>query len=96
MRLSDLEGKEIVNARDGERLGVLDARDVILNTQTGKLEGVVVPVKGSLSLGSWDKRHALIPWSAVKTVGKDIIIVDLGQPQSSESKMAEDPEGLVW
>jgi len=78
MRLSDLDGKEIVNARDGERLGVFDVRDVVVNTDTGCLEGIVVPVKGTLAIGAWDRRHVIIPWRAVRTVGRDIIIVDLG------------------
>lgn len=80
MRLSDLDGKELVNARDGERLGIFDVRDVAINTDTGLLEGIVVPSKGTLTIGGWDRRHVIIPWRAVKTVGRDIIIIDVGSP----------------
>jgi YlmC/YmxH family sporulation protein len=78
MRLAELDGKEIVNLRDGERLGVFDARDIAIDTDKGVVEGLLVPARGRLA-PNWGSRMALVPWRSVKTVGRDIIIVELGE-----------------
>lgn len=77
MRLSDLEGKEIVNIYDGTRLGVVGESDLVIDTRTGKIQSIVLPNKGNM-LSFWmDKQQMIIPWDSIKKIGSEVIVVEL-------------------
>ena len=77
MRLSDLEGKEIVNVYDGSRLGVIGEADLIIDTRTGLIQSIILPQKNNM-LSFWvDRQNIIIPWEAVRKVGNEVIIVEL-------------------
>jgi YlmC/YmxH family sporulation protein len=74
MKLSELVGKEIINLADGKRLGVVTDTDLVIDSQTGKIDSIVLPKRGSFN----KKRNSfVIPWGAIKRVGEEIIIVDV-------------------
>lgn len=79
MRLSELVGKEIINLYDGTRMGHMMASDLIIDSQTGMIVALVVPVRGLNLLGG--RQNLTIPWEAVKKVGLEILVVDLDQSQ---------------
>lgn len=80
MRLSEFIGKEIVNIRDGTKLGILGEADVLFDGETGAIEAIIVPSRSGLFRGLGADRQALIiPWTAVKKIGGELIIVDLDQ-----------------
>lgn len=73
MRFSGLAGKEIINLRDGERLGHLGECDLEVDA-SGMLTALVVP-RGR---GVGRSRPAVsIPWGAVRRIGSEVLIVDL-------------------
>jgi YlmC/YmxH family sporulation protein len=75
MRWSELGAKEIINLYDGHRLGLLGRTELLLNEETGEIEAIVVPARGGL----WQQRRELsIPWSAVRRVGPEVLIVEMG------------------
>ena len=77
MRLSKLYGKEILTLPDCERLGYLGDCDMIIDRETGKISSLVIPEhKGLFSL-VLDKKYIEIPWSKIKKIGSDMIIIDL-------------------
>ncbi|GAB4257397.1 MULTISPECIES: YlmC/YmxH family sporulation protein [Thermincola] len=77
MRLSDLEGKEIININDGSRLGVIGEADLIIDPRTGLIQSIILPQKNNL-ISFWvDKQNIIIPWEAVRKIGQEVIIVDL-------------------
>lgn len=79
MRLSDLVGKQIVNIYDGARLGTVGESDLVIHTETGEIDSIILPNKGNL-LSIWvDRQNLTIPWEAVKKIGREVIIVDLDQ-----------------
>ncbi|HHT36897.1 MAG: YlmC/YmxH family sporulation protein [Candidatus Wallacebacter cryptica] len=77
MRYSDLAGKEIVCFDEGIRLGVVNDTDLIINTETGKVDSIIIPYGRSL----FNKRMIVIPWEGIKKIGRDLIIVDLTTAQ---------------
>ncbi|SDB98254.1 MULTISPECIES: YlmC/YmxH family sporulation protein [unclassified Candidatus Frackibacter] len=84
MKLSELQGKEIINMHDGGRLGIIGETELILNTLTGDLESIIIPNQGGLLSVFGEEKYLIIPWQAVKKVGSEVIIVDLEdglQPQ---------------
>ena len=83
MRLSELSGKEIVNLMDGARLGVVGNADLAINPSTGKIEKLLIPVgRGYFSMFR-DAGVLEIPWSAIKRIGDDLIIVEFS-PRGEE------------
>jgi YlmC/YmxH family sporulation protein len=85
MRLSELGGKELVDINRAERLGVLGQTDLEFN-HDGQITALIIPsVKW---FGLMKKGNELrVPWSQVKKVGTDMLIIDFqeGQLESETS-----------
>ena len=75
MRMSELASKEIINLTTGGRLGSLKDSDFLIDPQTGTILAIVVGLRGR---GARVERLE-IPWSAVRRVGPEVIIVDGAQ-----------------
>lgn len=77
MRLSasELKCKEIVNIRDGMRLGV--PTDVLLETPGGKIVALIAPGPRRMMglLGRED--DYVLPWECIRRIGDDIILIDV-------------------
>jgi YlmC/YmxH family sporulation protein len=74
MRLSELGGKEIVDVNRAERLGVLGQTDLEFN-ESGHITALIIPSAKwfGLKKGGNEQR---VPWSQIKKVGADMLIVD--------------------
>ena len=78
MRLSELGDKEIVNLNNGGRLGLLHDADIIFDEDTGKIISLIAPErKFSFKLLGLESNGMEIPWSAIRKIGYDMIIVEL-------------------
>lgn len=78
MRLSELGNKEIVNLNNGGRLGLLNDADIIFDEDTGKIISLIAPErKLSFKLLGIESNGMEIPWSAIRKIGYDMIIVEL-------------------
>lgn len=75
MRFSELAGKELIDVRDGVRLGELGDAELVFEAATGFVRSVVVAPRRA-----WWQRHRelVIPWRGIKKIGIDLIMVDLG------------------
>ena len=79
MRLNDLVGKEMVNIFDGMRMGTVGDSDMLVDSATGRIVSIILPNRGNV-LNFWaDGKKLVIPWEAVKKVGREVIVVDLDQ-----------------
>lgn len=78
MLLTDLLNKKIINIYDGEFLGQLGEADLLINEQNGNIETMIIQKnKKILSKSAFsDNFEKHIPWSSVKKIGGEIIIVD--------------------
>jgi YlmC/YmxH family sporulation protein len=82
LRLSDLVGKEIINIFDGVRLGTIGDSDMIIDPESGEVVSIILPGRSNF-LNLWmDRQEIEIPWSSVKKVGSEVIIVDLDETYS--------------
>lgn len=81
MRLSELGGKEIVNLNDGGRLGIIADSDLIIDEKTGKILALLVPDRRSqIKIFSFNDRNGIeIPWSSIRKIGNDMIIIELDE-----------------
>ena len=73
---SELRDKEIINVCDGKRLGYVC--DLQIDAENGRICALILPSRSLLA--SFKKGSALeIPFSCIRRIGKDLILVDMGQ-----------------
>ena len=70
-KVADLRCKEVINVRDGARLGYI--MDVLVDTECGRVVAVTVP-GGGFSLFGGDEY--VVPWESICRIGDDIVLVD--------------------
>ena len=72
--LSELQSKEVVMVHNGKRLGQIT--DLLIDEQSGLIISIILlerEGKGSLFQKPVEKE---IKWQQIKTIGKDIILVE--------------------
>ncbi|MFC5712099.1 YlmC/YmxH family sporulation protein [Thalassorhabdus alkalitolerans] len=76
MRLSELHGKEVIDYKKGERLGVLGAADVLVDEATGKVEAFLLPTQSWMPFRK-KQNEMTVYWHHIKTIGDDFLIIDM-------------------
>ncbi|SFA73383.1 MULTISPECIES: YlmC/YmxH family sporulation protein [unclassified Bacillus (in: firmicutes)] len=85
MRLSELSGKEIVDVKRAERLGVLGQTDLEINENTGQIQALLIP---SLKWFGFRKQggEIRVPWKHIKKIGTDMIIIDIPDAEQENNE----------
>lgn len=74
-----LKNKEVINIYDGRSMGFVS--DIEVNIEKGTIEGIVIPTeRGIFSFLNKGENDILINWEKVRTVGDDVILVDMQEP----------------
>ena len=77
MSFSELKQKDVINISDGRRLG--KPMDVTF-TENACIEALVVPDSFSIIGCIKQTRNGVsIPWTQVRRIGDDVILVEIGQ-----------------
>ena len=76
MRISDLRLLDVVNVKDGRRLGPI--KDLDLDLERGSVKGIVLPGPSRSwgFFGGSKTEDFIVPWDRVKKIGVDVILVD--------------------
>jgi len=76
MSFSEIRRKDVINIRDGRKLG--RPIDLILN-DSACVQALVVPGRSGGLLGFLkpDREGCVIDWSRVRRIGDDVILVEL-------------------
>jgi YlmC/YmxH family sporulation protein len=75
VKTSELRLKEVVNLRDGRRLGTIT--DLELDLTSGRVLALILPAS-SRWLGFFGRDHdVVIPWSQIRKFGQDTILVEI-------------------
>ncbi|MEG2003576.1 MAG: YlmC/YmxH family sporulation protein [Clostridia bacterium] len=69
----ELKDKEVVNCRDGKRLGYIC--DLEIDVCTGRIIKLILPPFGSFFCFAKSKDRICIPWENIEKIGDDIILV---------------------
>jgi YlmC/YmxH family sporulation protein len=77
MKSSDFRQKEVINIRDGKRLGVIVDMEFDLNV--GRVTAVVVPGPSRWLGFVKSDNDLVIPWENIRKIGDDVILVDVEQ-----------------
>lgn len=75
MRLCDLRKKEVINCRDGERLGFIS--DLGFNPKTGCIETIIIPGPCKFWGFLGREQEYIIPWRCIRQIGNDVVLVDV-------------------
>ena len=76
LNTDEIRNKEVINIFDGKSLGYVC--DIEINLQAGTIDGIVLPgSRGIFNLFGKGEEDIVIRWSEVKTVGEDVILVDV-------------------
>ncbi len=85
--ITDMREKEIINLRDGCRLG--NVCDVEFDTCSGSITAIVIFGKGKM-LGLMGRCDDIkICWNDIKVIGDDTILVDVELPQECKQQVKE-------
>lgn len=75
MRLCELRQKEVINCKDGERLGFVG--DIEFNCISGSIEKLIVPGPCKLWGFLGREKEYVIPWRNICQIGTDVVLVDI-------------------
>ena len=74
MRLSELQDKDIVNVKDGKKIGnIID----ILIDQNGKSNGIIVEKSKFILSRLTSNGEIKIKWEQIEKIGEDVILVNI-------------------
>lgn len=73
-RIAELQYKELVDITDGTRYGYIS--DLEIDTEKGIIENMIVYGRSRLFGLLGRENDAVFPWSAVKRIGADLILID--------------------
>lgn len=71
----DFRHKEVINITDARRLGFV--QDVNAELGSGLIKSIVVPGSSKMFNIFSQESEITIPWSNVKCIGEDVILVEL-------------------
>ena len=71
----DFRKKEVINIKDGRRLGFV--QDVTADLKTGVIKEIIVPGDNKLFGLFSNNQEIVIPWNAIKCISDEIILVDI-------------------
>ncbi|TYR82768.1 YlmC/YmxH family sporulation protein [Priestia megaterium] len=83
MRLSELSGKEIVDVKRAERLGILGQTDLEINEHTGQIKALIIP---SVKWFGFRRQgdDIRVPWNHIEKIGADMVIVNIKEYESTQ------------
>ena len=74
IKLTQLQCKEVICIENGQRLGFIE--DVQIELPEGRVVALTVPGPGKLLGLGTSRCDYLIPWSCIKKIGPDIVLVE--------------------
>lgn len=76
LNTDSIRNKEVINICDGKSMGFVC--DIEINLREGRIEGIVLPrQRGFFNLFGKESDEFIIKWKDVRTVGEDVILVEV-------------------
>lgn len=71
----DFKHKEVINIKDGKRLGFV--QDVCADLESGMITSIIVPDNNKILNMFSGSNEIVIEWSNIKCIGDDVILVEI-------------------
>lgn len=76
LNTDSIKNKEVINICDGKSMGFVC--DIEINLREGRIEGIVLPrQRGFFNIFGKESDEFIIKWKDVRTVGEDVILVEV-------------------
>ena len=76
LNTEEIRSKEVINIYDGKSMGFVC--DIEINLKEGRIDGIVLPGdKCFMKILGRETNDYIVKWKYVKTVGEDVILVDV-------------------
>lgn len=76
LNTADIRNKEVINIYDGKSMGFVC--DIEINLKEGCIDGIVLPGdKSFFKIFGKETSDFVIKWKYVRTIGDDVILVDV-------------------
>lgn len=76
LNTENIKNKEVINICDGKSMGFVC--DIEINLREGRIEGIIVPrERGFFGMFGKDSEDFVIKWKDVRTIGEDVILVEV-------------------
>jgi YlmC/YmxH family sporulation protein len=77
IKSSDLRQKEVINIKDGKKLG--NIYDLEINLVKGRVDAIIIPGQSKFFSFFSKEEDYVIPWKYIRKIGIDTIIVDINE-----------------
>lgn len=67
--------KEVINLKDGSRLGTIN--DIEIDTGTGRIIAICIEIKGGFFSAKSERQTVRILWDDIQTIGEDTILISI-------------------
>ena len=71
----DFKHKEVINIKDGKKLGFV--QDVCADLETGTITSIIVPGSSKFMGIFSGGNETVIQWQNIKCIGEDVILVEI-------------------
>ena len=76
LNTEEIRNKEVINIYDGKSMGFVC--DIEINLKEGRIDGIVLPGDNSfMKIFGRETNDYIVKWKYEKTVGEDVILVDV-------------------
>ena len=82
IRISDIMDKEVINGKNGKRMGYIT--DIDMDINEGKIISFSIVGDGGINLFSRGSENQVVFWNDILKIGYDTIIVNQGSDNSLE------------
>ncbi|MBP3929991.1 MAG: YlmC/YmxH family sporulation protein [Peptostreptococcaceae bacterium] len=82
IRISDIMDKEVINVKNGKRMGYIT--DIDMDINEGKIISFSIVGDGGINLFSRGSENQVVFWNDILKIGYDTIIVNQGSDNSLE------------
>ncbi|MBP3906293.1 MAG: YlmC/YmxH family sporulation protein [Peptostreptococcaceae bacterium] len=82
IRISDIMDKEVINVKNGKRMGYIT--DIDMDINEGKIISFSIVGDGGMNLFSRGSENQVVFWNDILKIGYDTIIVNQGSDNSLE------------
>ena len=87
MRICDLRQKEVINIKDGQRLGYV--ADLEFDCESGCICQLIIPGPGKFCGLFGRENEYTIGWKCICRIGDDVILVDVNIPDTKKKIPAD-------
>ncbi len=82
IRISDIMDKEVINVKNGKRMGYIT--DIDMDINEGKIISFTIVGDGGMNIFSRGSENQVVFWNDILKIGYDTIIVNQGSDHSLE------------